>query len=404
VDRLAYSLAGPETLRGRELATYDSVARAEQGLAGGRDAVAACSSVGGSRGDPVTWSQVVPAFEPPRGPPRGGGGGTRPQAWPPGGFSPGPRWPGGGPHPGGQAPPGPADLPPPPPAPRDLVVPRPVDPRGRQGPTRGQARGSQWRRCAPGLYVPAATATTVEQRVLEQSARLGTGAVTGWAALRWWGAAFFDGLAPDGRTPLPVPLLAGTDRLRPGAGVVVQRARVAPADVVLRGGVRVVGAQRALLDEPRRHAPPPRPAPAPLEPAAAAPVAAGAAFRPPEAAYDPALRLLERPDRPTALLCFPDAFAAQALRAAEALGLRVPEDLSVVGFDDGPRATSLPPALTTVAQDVTEKRRTAVAGLLQVMGTARGTDTPTGSAGASRTVMPTSLVVRGSTAPPPTDS
>lgn len=143
------------------------------------------------------------------------------------------------------------------PVPRDLVVPRPVDPRGRQGPTRGQARGPQWRRCAPGLYVPAATATTVEQRVLEQSARLATGAVTGWAALRWWGAAFFDGLAPDGRTPLPVPLLAGTDRLRPGAGVVVQRARVAPADVVLRGGVRVVGAQRALLDEARRHVPTP---------------------------------------------------------------------------------------------------------------------------------------------------
>lgn len=65
VDRLAYALAGPETLRVRELATYDSVARAEQVLAGVRDAVAACSSVGGSRGDPVTWSQVVPAFEPP---------------------------------------------------------------------------------------------------------------------------------------------------------------------------------------------------------------------------------------------------------------------------------------------------------------------------------------------------
>ena len=79
------------------------------------------------------------------------------------------------------------------------------------------------------------------------------------------------------------------------------------------------------------------------------------------------MRLLERPDRPTALLCFSDAFAAQALRAAEALGLRVPEDLSVVGFDDGPLATSLAPALTTVAQDVTEKGRLAVAGLLQVM-------------------------------------
>lgn len=141
-----------------------------------------------------------------------------------------------------------------------------------------------------------------------------------------------------------------------------------------------------------------------LEPAGAAPVEAVAAFRPPEAAYDAARRLLERPDRPTALLCFSDAFAAQALRAAEALGLRVPEDLSVVGFDDGPLATSLAPALTTVAQDVTEKGRLAVAGLLQVMAAARAADTPAGSAGARRTVMPTSLVVRDSTAPPPTDS
>lgn len=64
VDRLAYALAGPETLRVRELATYASVAAAEQVLAGVRDAVGACSSVGGTRGDPVTWSELAPTDAP----------------------------------------------------------------------------------------------------------------------------------------------------------------------------------------------------------------------------------------------------------------------------------------------------------------------------------------------------
>ncbi len=144
-----------------------------------------------------------------------------------------------------------------------------------------------------------------------------------------------------------------------------------------------------------------------LEPAGITPVEAVAPFRPPEAAYAAATRLLQRPDRPTAVLCFSDAFAAQALRAAEALGLRVPEDLSVVGFDDGPLATSLTPTLTTVAQDVTEKGRLAVAGLLEVMAAARAADQAPRAphpATTGRTVMATSLVVRDSTARPPADS
>ncbi len=124
-----------------------------------------------------------------------------------------------------------------------------------------------------------------------------------------------------------------------------------------------------------------------------------APFRPPEAAYAAATRLLIGPDRPTAVLCFSDAFAAQTLRAAEALGLRVPDDVSVVGYDDGPLATSLTPTLTTVAQDVTEKGRLAVTGLLAVTAAARAGDASLDPP--ARTVMPTSLVVRDSTAPPP---
>ena len=121
-----------------------------------------------------------------------------------------------------------------------------------------------------------------------------------------------------------------------------------------------------------------------------------AAFRPVTAAYDAARRLLQRPDRPTALLCFSDVYAAQALRAAESLGLRVPEDVSVVGFDDSSLATAVHPCLTTVSQPVSDKGRLAVAALLESMGSPAGDPV--------RTVLPTSLVVRDSTAPPPSDS
>ncbi|WP_300644311.1 LacI family DNA-binding transcriptional regulator [Nocardioides sp.] len=125
-----------------------------------------------------------------------------------------------------------------------------------------------------------------------------------------------------------------------------------------------------------------------------------AAFRPVEAAYDAARRLLDRPaaERPTALLCFSDGYAAQAMRAAESLGLKVPEDVSVVGFDDSSIATAVHPALTTVSQPVTEKGRLAVAALLDAMRGGGPGETP---ADPVRTVLPTSLVVRGSTAPPP---
>ena len=93
------------------------------------------------------------------------------------------------------------------------------------------------------------------------------------------------------------------------------------------------------------------------------PLEARADFRPVTAAYDAARDLLARPDRPTALLCFSDVFAAQAVRAASDLGLRVPEDLSVVGYDDADFAPTFRPALTTVRQQVRDKGRAAVAAL-----------------------------------------
>lgn len=63
-----------------------------------------------------------------------------------------------------------------------------------------------------------------------------------------------------------------------------------------------------------------------------------------------ACRLLDRPDRPTALFCVSDILALSAVAAAEELGLSVPEDLTVTGFDDVDYTTMFHPYLTTVSQ------------------------------------------------------
>jgi DNA-binding LacI/PurR family transcriptional regulator len=115
-----------------------------------------------------------------------------------------------------------------------------------------------------------------------------------------------------------------------------------------------------------------------------------------EEAYVAALGLLRRDPRPTGVLCFSDVLAHGAVRAAEQLGLDVPGDVSVVGFDDSPLARRLRPQLTTVHQDVTEKGRLAAAELRSAMA-----HHGAGAADrARRVVLPTELVVRDSTAPP----
>ncbi|MBO3741951.1 LacI family DNA-binding transcriptional regulator [Actinoplanes flavus] len=107
--------------------------------------------------------------------------------------------------------------------------------------------------------------------------------------------------------------------------------------------------------------------------------------------------LLDRPDRPTAVLCFSDAIAETVFEVAEDLHIRVPAELSIVGFDDNPIATRLRPMLTTVRQDVEAKGRAAAAALTAAIADARSgiPHLP------RRIVFPTELVVRESTAPPP---
>lgn len=135
-----------------------------------------------------------------------------------------------------------------------LTAPTPIDPLGRSGPTRGQARGPHWRRTGPGLYVPATSGVElVEQRIIEAASGIGRrGVATGWAALRLHGGGFFDGLARDGRTLLPVPVAANGERFSTREGVLRTRDTVPDDEVVVLHGVRAAVPERALFDEMRR--------------------------------------------------------------------------------------------------------------------------------------------------------
>ena len=106
-------------------------------------------------------------------------------------------------------------------------------------------------------------------------------------------------------------------------------------------------------------------------------------------------RLLERPDRPTAVFAASDEMAMGVLRAARELSLRVPEDLSVVGIDDHELADFFD--LTTVAQPVQEQGRVAARQVLDAL-QARATDAGWEPA---QVILPTRLLERGSTGPAP---
>ena len=110
--------------------------------------------------------------------------------------------------------------------------------------------------------------------------------------------------------------------------------------------------------------------------------------------HDAARVLLDLPDRPTGILCFSDVIAYGAVQAAQARGLVVPDDLSVVGFDDNPLAKRMRPALTTVRQDVAAKGHAAAAALTAAIARSRnGTSTRI-----RHVLLPTELVIRDSTA------
>lgn len=107
-----------------------------------------------------------------------------------------------------------------------------------------------------------------------------------------------------------------------------------------------------------------------------------------------AAELLDRPNPPTAIFAFNDNLAIGTIQAARARGLQVPEDLSVVGFDDSESAPLITPALTTVRQPLAEMGRTAV-NLLRRLLDGQRVET-------LHVELGTRLVVRDSTAPPRT--
>jgi DNA-binding LacI/PurR family transcriptional regulator len=98
--------------------------------------------------------------------------------------------------------------------------------------------------------------------------------------------------------------------------------------------------------------------------------------------------LLAGDPRPTAVLASTDLLALGVLAAARELGLSVPGDVSVVGFDDVPGAAWSQPALTTARQPLLEKGE--IAGRLLI-----------GEAADEEVVLPVELVIRESTGPPP---
>ena len=84
-----------------------------------------------------------------------------------------------------------------------------------------------------------------------------------------------------------------------------------------------------------------------------------------EDAYQAAYTLLSRPNRPTALLVINDILAMAVMRAAADLGLCIPGDLSIAGFDDIPFSSFTIPRLTTVSGKAEESGRDAVQLLLR---------------------------------------
>jgi LacI family transcriptional regulator len=107
-----------------------------------------------------------------------------------------------------------------------------------------------------------------------------------------------------------------------------------------------------------------------------------------ESGYRGTRQLLELDNPPTAIFAASDLMAAGALRAANELGVRIPEDLAIVGFDDIGLASLIQPQLTTVRQDMHALGEAAAAGL------ARMIDDP--EAEPARESVPTRLVVRDS--------
>jgi LacI family transcriptional regulator len=113
----------------------------------------------------------------------------------------------------------------------------------------------------------------------------------------------------------------------------------------------------------------------------------------PEIGYEPMKHLLETTRAFTAVFCFNDISAIGAIRALSEAGLRVPSDVSVVGFDDIQSAAFYTPSLTTVRQPLNEMGKRGARILLERI------SNPTDASLAGEVVMEPELVVRESSGP-----
>jgi len=105
--------------------------------------------------------------------------------------------------------------------------------------------------------------------------------------------------------------------------------------------------------------------------------------------------LLRLPQPPTAIFAANDVSAVGAIEAARTLGLRIPQDVSIVGFDDTEVARMASPPLTTIRQPLREMGAVALRTALRLAAGER--------IDSNHVELATDLVVRASTAPPPAD-
>ncbi len=117
-----------------------------------------------------------------------------------------------------------------------------------------------------------------------------------------------------------------------------------------------------------------------------------------ETAAAPARALLQLADRPTAIFAANDLSAIQVLRTAGELGLSVPDDVSIVGFDNIPESAMTEPPLTTVDQSIQTLGAEAVRILIERI------ERPDGDTATHHVTLPTALVTRRSTGPAPASS
>ncbi|CAN5129579.1 LacI family DNA-binding transcriptional regulator [soil metagenome] len=109
-------------------------------------------------------------------------------------------------------------------------------------------------------------------------------------------------------------------------------------------------------------------------------------------AREPAMSLLNSPQRPTAVFAANDLSGIATLEAAAQLGLEVPRDLSVIGFDDIPEASQMTPPLTTIRQPMKTLGATAARMVMALMAGE--------TLESMHVLLPTQLVPRATTAPP----